>query len=902
MSDLADLLFPADVERTAPIPQVGWGTVVGARAVARDNDGSVYVHGDLDGAAPGDRVLLASQGTATFVVRRSTPMPRAEIGPWETVGARRTLADTHQYLSFPCLIRLDSGRLLASWSASADHYGAGVGRLAWSDNGGTTWTSPIIPVNHGVYARAIVSLASLGNRVAMLQLHDDPPRRRGVVYVTTNPSSWGSPAATLDWESPQWIFPSHLTWIDNGTTDGLMLATCYGEEGVIVSASTDAGATWTRRAVAAGSFTAGWSEATITHMGGPNLLMMLRRDSNDHIYRLTSEDYGQSWSVPTSVLTQTSGLPIPTLLPSGVLVMPARDQTADGTPQSWALAESRDGGATWFKRHLSDDWMMYGQIASTGADTALLIGAHQDRALHTNADVWLQDLRWPLVESGGEGTGIDPTGVTDSRAGINRALASGDLTLPAGTYFVSGPIVAPSGRALRGAGRGRTIITTTHTGSALVQMSGTIDAPISLAANVSAGATQITVTNAATLTVGDLLLLGDDTVPDDNYAERTSGELIRVAAKSGNTLTILSANDGRGIRGTFVSGAAAPIQGYTTAAGGYVRKVNPVKGCAVSDLSLIGNPIGGGASGGIRVLYGSGVHITGVEVSDFGGSGITVISCEATSISDVWAHDLGDGPGQFGYGVNVVGASTMTTVTGSLFERVRHGVTTNGHDGRDGTNLAGGIPDNLTVDGCRAKGTHNSAFDTHAAGMTITFSNCSAVDCYYGFSVRAKRVTISGCDVYNPTSDGLVSWTGTRWLRVDGLTVRGGWRGINITHGRDIDITDPVITGTRAHGIRLYPETGHGDTVRIFRPRVIDAGSESPVAQGVFIDAPGRSRLLVQGGWFERTSASLLMASGVHVADGTAAIVTGVRGTGTREGAAPIVYGPDATLHDNVSL
>ncbi|MDO5501525.1 MAG: sialidase family protein, partial [Propionibacteriaceae bacterium] len=365
--------------------------------------GSSEAYLDADGAARG---LLRLQWHA---VDHAAPGEMVREA-WVRDGAERVLADTDKYLTFPGVTRLASGRLVAMWSAQDDHYTMDVAHVVHSDDEGKTWSEPVVPVDHATYARGAVAVASLGNRAALLLLHNDPPGRRGWVYVSSDPGSWsGVTARQVDYGqgAGQWVFPAGLTWIADGSSNGLMIATAYGSQGCALVRSTDAGVSWSAPSIVAPPFEDGYSEPWVTHLGGDEMLLFVRYEKAGAvpgIFSARSTDKGLTWSPLRRVLSRVASLPSATMLPNGVLVMPVRDMTEDDSPQSFSLAESRDRGQSWTMRPFSDDWMMYGQVVPLAdGERALLIGAHQDRTSSTNADVFVQDLRWPVKMTPGTG-------------------------------------------------------------------------------------------------------------------------------------------------------------------------------------------------------------------------------------------------------------------------------------------------------------------------------------------------------------------------------------------------------------------------------------------------------------------------------------------------------------------
>ena len=250
---------------------------------------------------------------------------------------------------------------------------------------------------------APVGLASRGSRYAVLLTATDP--RRGFISVSTSLTSWTT-RTEISWgHSGTWIMPCHLAWIEDGSSNGLLLATAYTgtsaatANGVLIAASHDNGATWERWA-RAGAGNAGWTESTICQLPSGTLLMLQRKDTGVNaatIHARWSSDYGKTWTAAIPVMPRASGMPTPTVLTSGAVVATVRD-LAGPAHESWSLIVSHDGGQIWSKWPVSADWMMYGEIVQRNDGTLVLVGAHQHRDSTVRADTWARPLTAVTIE------------------------------------------------------------------------------------------------------------------------------------------------------------------------------------------------------------------------------------------------------------------------------------------------------------------------------------------------------------------------------------------------------------------------------------------------------------------------------------------------------------------------
>ena len=315
------------------------------------------------------------------------------------------VADTaNRYEAFPVAIPSASGgSILTVYQDNENHYGGttSVSYFRQVVRSGLNWVPQgrvrLVPASLTNRWSAI-GIVRRGNRVAVLTLRDGP--RRGYIQVTQNLASWPTPTQ-IDYgnAATTWTFPCHLAWVEDGSANGLMLATAYGggsggPEGVMISASHDNGATWARWSTPSPK-DEGWSETTICQLLSGELLMMQRKDTGpdmDVLHIRRSTDYGKTWSPPVPVIRQASGMPNMTVLDSGVVIATVRD-LAGPARESWSLGVSHDQGQTWQKIPVSAEWMMYGSVVQLDDRSLVLVGSSQRRDSNINASVWAKPLR-----------------------------------------------------------------------------------------------------------------------------------------------------------------------------------------------------------------------------------------------------------------------------------------------------------------------------------------------------------------------------------------------------------------------------------------------------------------------------------------------------------------------------
>lgn len=318
---------------------------------------------------------------------------------WLPKGRKRIFIDDN-YEAFPAATRTDDGTIVVSWAHYESHYGPGSAYVTWSHDGGQSWAEPVL-VDDSAELVSAAAIASWGNTVAILvNARVGSVRHAHIATATTSDlSSWSHGPRIMPDPAP-WTYPCDLMWYSADE----MVATFYSPIGVVVQHSDDAGQTWEHRSIAVAS--TAWqqnTEAAITDLG-TQWVMVLRHDVSDTISQLFSSDQGMTWSTPQTILTQASGMPRMTVMFDGAWLLPYRDMRQDGTPQSWALAQSMDQGVTWVTSEISDGWMMYGQVLALEDTAGLLIGASQARSgstdygSTTDADLWILRLSHSSVE------------------------------------------------------------------------------------------------------------------------------------------------------------------------------------------------------------------------------------------------------------------------------------------------------------------------------------------------------------------------------------------------------------------------------------------------------------------------------------------------------------------------
>lgn len=306
---------------------------------------------------------------------------------WFPVGPQITLYDSEFYEAFPAAMTNPvSGTTIATWAHGGSHHTTSAGRMVRWEAGAPTW-SPPIDVTAGA-----VQFGCLGSRWAMLTMGVNP--YRGWVQTSTDDGvTWGA-ATAVNWGSGTgfWAFPSGLCWADDGTTDGLLLAAAYGTNGIMIAASTNAGATWTPRSSLPLYFgTDAYSEPGIVQAADGRLVLLIRQDPKDgstpRTWGYQSTDWGITWVAKGVAIMGATSAPNPARLSDGVLIVNYRDKLRN---DSHSFAVSADNGNTWVTTPLNSGWQMYGQFAPRPGGRAVLVAATQTRGALDDSWIWTQ--------------------------------------------------------------------------------------------------------------------------------------------------------------------------------------------------------------------------------------------------------------------------------------------------------------------------------------------------------------------------------------------------------------------------------------------------------------------------------------------------------------------------------
>lgn len=371
-------------------------------------------------------------------------------GSSSTPPASGTGTDPGAYNAFPAVAAHTDGSLLALWQHAKDHAGGGNGFVqgafrsvagvwgapftVWDDPSPTAAVGGIsltfmpargsFPARWCLIGQAVTFSSSTSTTVTS---------RTSKVRTSADGVSWadvgGNPFAG-DWydggglplAAPNWVFPSDILWVDDGTDAGCLFACAYasfpGErQGPLVVVSLNRGASWKHvnwgpdTALDRGSVpaTANLVEPQLladTAAPGSVIHVYLREDTSSTMWTLALTDWSAAWgstlrwavsvvSPATAVITGVSGLPVVHRDASGGLHAFLRTTArsfGDATHYPWAWFTSTDGVS----------WLNQGDFTGTG------------RAAMYAAAANLPDGSFVLVHASEDGARWGPASVYSS--------------------------------------------------------------------------------------------------------------------------------------------------------------------------------------------------------------------------------------------------------------------------------------------------------------------------------------------------------------------------------------------------------------------------------------------------------------------------------------------------------
>lgn len=242
-----------------------------------------------------------------------------------------------------------------------------------------------------------------------------------------------------------------------------------------------------------------------------------------------------------------------------------------------------------------------------------------------------------------------------------------------------------------------------------------------ITANIARQSKTVTVASAAGLAVGDLIVIRSMTevFDADRAAEYTKGELARIAAISGTTLTL----DG----GTYDS--------YLSSGDVRVDVVRPIRNIRIRGLTIRGTQAK--TQIGVMFRYFAGASVEGCTVQDcrmYGVYATTGIGLSVTGGNIAGCLDTVVGYGVIAYGTDGV------IVQGTQFDECRHAVDMSGGGGVGSLTA---ITRNVSITACIATRCISAGLSTHGGSELVVIANNNVADCGGGIHTRSGRTTVA---------------------------------------------------------------------------------------------------------------------------------------------------------------
>lgn len=264
----------------------------------------------------------------------------------------------------------------------------------------------------------------------------------------------------------------------------------------------------------------------------------------------------------------------------------------------------------------------------------------------------------------------DITGATDVSAAlqlaINNAPNNSIIQFDAGTYKIENEISLKSFVTLRGMGAGKTILNFDlgGLGDNCLIASGSEGPDLGLASAASKEGYSVSLSNASSVSVGDYIrfIQDDADLVNDSWAERRTGQVSQVVAKSGNNLTL-----GSPLRMDF------PMWRNPR-----VKRMTPNENIGVECMTIHRVDqvlISANRNKASKIKFNRVVNswVKGVESSNCNYSHFEALYSANLLVSGCYFHDAFEyGTGGRAYGVMLHFATSESKVENTIFDNLRH--------------------------------------------------------------------------------------------------------------------------------------------------------------------------------------------------------------------------------------
>src|SRR3972149_1811412 len=257
-------------------------------------------------------------------------------------------------------------------------------------------------------------------------------------------------------------------------------------------------------------------------------------------------------------------------------------------------------------------------------------------------------------------------GVADDTSAIQKAIndcPSGQAVyIPAGTYRLTAQLtILNKGIVLRGDGPDKTLLKSYSTSENIIYIyaySSTTQTNVS--SGYSKGSTSITVADSSAFGINDFILIDQDNDPavtDDmqSYQTRAVGQMIKIAGKSGNDLTLH--------RPLYYS--------YNAAMNPRITRLNVITKAGVEDL-YIERVNSGSSQDNIRFILAVNCWVKNIHSNMSERWHIRLEQSYGCEVRDSYFHDAHNHSGDHGYGVGLIKKATDNLIENNIFNRLRH--------------------------------------------------------------------------------------------------------------------------------------------------------------------------------------------------------------------------------------
>ena len=260
-------------------------------------------------------------------------------------------------------------------------------------------------------------------------------------------------------------------------------------------------------------------------------------------------------------------------------------------------------------------------------------------------------------------------GVADDRAAVSAAIASlggapGVVYFPAGNYRFLSALAVPGGCVLRGERSSNTTITIEHIGDGITITRAQSGVFQPVVAGYAIHSNSIDVTTGSVFAAGDYAEIREDNDAAwgaSTWATKAVGQILRITAVSGNTLTLE-----RPLRITYLAAQNPEI-----------RKITPIAEAGLENLKIsrvtVGTTTDRDNKNTIDFTYAARCWVRGVEMNNGFGGHVGIAYSTKLSVTGCYIHHAADyDGGGSGYGVRLEFKTGECLTENNTLRALRH--------------------------------------------------------------------------------------------------------------------------------------------------------------------------------------------------------------------------------------